>query len=229
MAITAQQIIDKAEIILQDNTNVRWPADELLGWLNDGQREIVKIKPEANPVNGTMQLAVGTKQALPAGGIQLIDVVRNMGSTGSTAGDVVTNIPRAVLDQTNRSWHTETPVATIDHYMFDDRDPKHFYVYPPSNGTGHVELIYSASPTDILIGANITLDDYYSNALLNYILYRAYSKDANFSANDGRSRDAMNLFLNAMGIYETSEKANNPNYQTRVTMPQATVVNSSPQ
>lgn len=72
--ILASSIITKAATLLQDPTNVRWPADELLGWLNDGQREIVLQKPDAYSINEAVKLAAGTKQALPAAGIRLLAV-----------------------------------------------------------------------------------------------------------------------------------------------------------
>ena len=38
-------VIDKAEEILQDNSNVRWSQQTLLDYLNDAQREIVLFSP----------------------------------------------------------------------------------------------------------------------------------------------------------------------------------------
>ena len=35
-------ILDRASIILQDNTNVRFPNDELLKFFNDAQKEVVR-------------------------------------------------------------------------------------------------------------------------------------------------------------------------------------------
>ena len=53
MAATVKVIdlIDKAEEILQDNTNVKWSQQSLLSYLNDAQREIVLIRPDANVSN----------------------------------------------------------------------------------------------------------------------------------------------------------------------------------
>ena len=47
--ITAQSIVDRARHILQDTTSggTRWLDPELLKWLNDAQREIVLLKPNA--------------------------------------------------------------------------------------------------------------------------------------------------------------------------------------
>ena len=46
MAITAQSIIRRATDLLQDQTSVRWTLQELVRWLNDAQRAIVKVRPD---------------------------------------------------------------------------------------------------------------------------------------------------------------------------------------
>ena len=95
--IIASTIIDKAQTILQDTTGIRWPDDELLGWLNDGQREIVIYKPNASVKNQSVALAAGTKQTIPADGVQLIDIPLNKGN-GSTPGRSIRITMREVLD-----------------------------------------------------------------------------------------------------------------------------------
>ncbi len=44
-------ILDRASIILQDNTNVRFPNDELLKFFNDAQKEVVLHRPDDKMVN----------------------------------------------------------------------------------------------------------------------------------------------------------------------------------
>jgi hypothetical protein len=59
-------LIDRAEEILQDTTNVRWSQQTLLDYLNDGQREVVLFRPDANPVNTSFTLTANSaKQTLP--------------------------------------------------------------------------------------------------------------------------------------------------------------------
>ena len=55
-------ILDRATIILQDNTNVRFPNEELLKFFNDAQREVVLHRPDAKMVNIAFNLATGSKQ-----------------------------------------------------------------------------------------------------------------------------------------------------------------------
>ncbi len=212
--ITAKEIIDRASTILQDDTNVRWTESELLQWFNDGQREIVLHKPDGYTKNESKKLNSGTKQSISPDGIQLVSVVRNMGADGNTPGRAVTLIRMDILDTVVPNWHAEAQKTEVKHYMFDDRDPKKFYVYPPADGSTYLEMIYSASP-DIVSDINdtITLDDVYSNALLDYILYRAYLKDADFAANNQRATGAYQTFLQSIGQMQQAEYQSDPRYR----------------
>ena len=103
-------LIDRAEQILQDTTNVRWGQQELLDHLNDAQREIVLFRPDANPVNESFTLAQSSKQTLPAAALRLLDVYKN----NSPNTDPVTNIDRKVLDDQVSDWHATTG-TTVQH------------------------------------------------------------------------------------------------------------------
>jgi len=83
----AKAILDKAEVLLLDPTNVRWPRNQLLDYLNDGQREVVIYRPDASMEDRVVALVdASTRQTLPANGLRLLDVVRNMGTDGATPG-----------------------------------------------------------------------------------------------------------------------------------------------
>ncbi len=292
--ITASSIIGRSEVTLQDTTNTRWPFQELLDYLNDGQREVVLQKPEANIVNASQQLTINSaKQTIPSGGIVLIDITRNMGVDGTepNAGRAIRITSKEILDAQQPGWSYATnSLGYIQHYVFDPRDPKTYYVYPKAPSSAHfVEMIYSAAPTDVqllqvslanagdvvstsgahgltlgqtvrfeslanttyglttgttyyivsvpstqtfqvsatqggsaipLTGdtdgtmyASISIDDIYANALNDYILYRAYSKDAKYAQNGQLSVAHYSAFANSLGIKTQNELARNPNMQ----------------
>ena len=143
MAIEARAIIRRAVETLQDTTSIRWPVNELVRYLNDGQREIVLHRPDSMVTNATLALAAGSKQTIPSGGAKLIEVVRN--SAGSKRAVRLCN--REILDAQSPGWHSLAGVTEILHFMFDPRDPKTFYVYPPAAAANaSVELVYSAYP-----------------------------------------------------------------------------------
>lgn len=202
MSVTGQQIADKAETLLLDEANVRWSATELLGWINSGLGEIVTYKPTAYVTTTTMQCVAGTKQTLPAGAIVLIDVTRNMGAAGTAPGRVITPVKRGTMDAVNPDWHAATPSASARHFIFDPKNPKTFYVSPPqpATGMGHIEVSFSASPPPLAsLANNIPLDDTYESVLLDYVLYRAYSKDADSQPSLQRATTHYQAFANAVG------------------------------
>ena len=90
MAATVKVIdlIDKAEEILQDNTNVKWSQQSLLSYLNDAQREIVLIRPDANVSNEQFTLAQSAKQTLPANALRLLSLYKNASPTTKTIQNI---------------------------------------------------------------------------------------------------------------------------------------------
>lgn len=176
--ITAEKIIDDAWILLQDLGGVRWAAAEMLGWLNLGQREVVKLKPPAYVKNASVQMVSGTKQSAPAGANGEVAVVRNMG-TGAVPGPAVTKISMAMLDALIPDWHTSGENEITKYYLTDPGDKYHFYVYPAQPATpAFLELVYPCIPADVALSTDpITLDDIHAPGLMDYLLFRSLSKE----------------------------------------------------
>jgi len=208
MTIAASSIIRRAVETLQDPTSVRWPVAELVRYLNDGQREIVLYRPDAMVTNATITCVAGTKQSLPTLGSKLIEVVRNSAST--SAKKSIRMINREILDAQTPGWHNITGSVDILHFMYDPRDPRVFYVYPPATTSAQVDIVYSSYPTDITepadgslysaVAGNISVPDIYGNVLGDYTLYRAYTKDSEYAGNAGRAQAHYTAFANALGI-----------------------------
>lgn len=208
MTIAASSIIRRAVETLQDSTSVRWPVAELVRYLNDGQREIVLYRPDAMVTNATVTCVAGTKQSLPALGSKLIEVVRNSAATSSKKS--IRMINREILDAQTPGWHNISGSIDILHFMYDPRDPRVFYVYPPATTSAQIDIVYSSYPTDITepadgslysaVSGNISVPDIYGNVLGDYILYRAYTKDSEYAGNAGRAQAHYTAFANALGI-----------------------------
>ena len=72
-----------------------------------------------------------------------------------------------------------TPTANAVQHFMPDQQHETFYVYPAQSGTpANVVINYSAVPATVAAGANIVLDDVHAESLVNYILYRAFSKNS---------------------------------------------------
>lgn len=209
--VTAGAIIDKAVIQLIDISGVRWTRAELLKWLNDGLRQIVLMQPNAMNTPGAVQLVAGTRQLLPTGGWMLLGVYRNMGTTGTTPGRAVRIISRELLDAFNPDWHTTTASAVTKNYIYDLQDQTAYYVYPPSTGTNYLEINYSLQPTDLTSETQaIPMFDVYQGPLLDYIMFRACTKDAEYAAGVALGQMYLTTFSASTSVKGQSETTGSP-------------------
>ena len=212
--ITAKAIIDKASIQLLDTSNVRWTREELLGWVSDGQKQIVIISPNATNKVSVVQLAAGTRQTIPSDGWTLLEVIRSMGTTGTKPGRAIRLTSRELLDSFNPDWHADYPTAVPRHYIFDPQDQTVFFVYPPNTGLGYLQINYSPVPSTIESEDDvISINDIFETPLLDYVLYRANSKDAEYAPGLQLAAGYLQTFMASMGQKSSSELGNSPNQQ----------------
>ena len=220
MALTGTNLLSRIEDILQDTTSVRWPEAELLRYINDAQREIENYRPEASAKTDNVQLVTGTKQALPTEGLRLIKVTRNMSdASGGASGKRAVRIVNVdILNTQEPDWNDPTVSGdaahgtVVKHYIFDEDDPKNFYVYPGVAGNAYVEIVYSKAPTDLSSGSsNLDIDDIYGNAVIDYVLFRAYQKDSEYAGNAQRSQTHYQLFINCVAQGLQAQELLSPN------------------
>ena len=220
--ITAANLLLRIRDTLQDTTGIRWLDAELLRYMNDAQREIVNLRPESASTTANVALVVGTAQTIPTAGLRLIKVVRNMSAAGGSATGkrAIRIVDREILDTQEPDWHDPTVsgdathATTVKHYVFDEDDPRRFYVYPGASSTStFIEIVYSTSPTDFANTSSATMfiDDIYANALIDYVLYRSYMKDAEFAGNAQRAQSHYQLFANSVGAGAQINLMSSPN------------------
>lgn len=229
MPIPAQSIIRRVVETLQDPTSIRWPVSELVRYFNDAQREIVMHRPDAAVTNASVPLVAGSRQALPAGGTKLLEVVRN--SAGSKRAVRMTN--REILDAQLPAWHAQAGVTELLHYMYDLREPRVFYVYPPAAASGAaLDVTYASMAPDIVeptegalytaVTGDLGVPDIYANAVQDYVLYRAYTKDSEYAGNAARAQAHYAAFANALGVEIRGTVAVAPNPAGNPNRPQVT-------
>lgn len=219
-SILARAVLDQASILLEDRQKRRWPDSELLKWLNAGQYEIVLLRPDAKTRTFSQLLQAGTKQFIPATDLQLLDVPRNMGADGATPGRAPRHIAKTTLDNEDPTWHTHTANSVVRQWSYDKRVPYTWWCYPqqPLSNRGYVELIVSTVPTDCTVNgvdgqdsdSTIDIADIYFNPLLNFVVYRAYSKDAEYTMPGGKADLAQREFFQSLGIKTESDKQVRP-------------------
>jgi hypothetical protein len=215
MRVAANTIIDLAATQLLDIFSIRWSRDELLNWVSDAQNQIVLLSPSASSTSEKIALVEGTRQDLPGNAWVLLDVYRNwsLGIAGRAPapGRAVRMISRSVLDRFSPTWHTDTKRQEVINYIYDIQDPKVFWVYPPNNGKGVLEVNYSAMPKP-LINEDDELEvlSVYRTAVLDYVLFRACSKDAEYAPGQALAQSYYMAFMASVMGKTSSEDANTP-------------------
>lgn len=180
--ITAQSIINKASVQLLDTGNARWTRTELLGWVNDAQRALVLAIPETSAATTQVNTVAGARQTIPSTAWLLLRVARNMGTGGATPGRFLEKISEERLTRANPTWTSDTATLEAKAYAYTPLDKTVFWVYPPSSSDQKLEIIYSMIPVDMVVETDvITVQDVYEPVLLDYVLYRACSKDAEYA------------------------------------------------
>lgn len=193
MTTAAQSIINDAMTALQDPTGTRWPATELLGYLNRAQNDIHVARPDTTATIKAVSLKSGARQTIPEDASSLIDIPNNTNGPAITKTDVVQ------LDAINRNWRQMERRSEVVHFTHDLRNPRTFEVYPPAQGA-RVDMEYSAYPALVAIDGNVSLGDQWRTALYCTVLHYAYAKDAEFGGNAALSAAYLQRAEQILGV-----------------------------
>lgn len=202
--MTGADILVRAILQLNDVGFDRWSEQELSLYISEGQRVAAEKVPASTAKTAAVLLARGeTRHDLPDEAAILIDITRNLGANGATPGRSITRMGRAHLDQFYPGWHAVDGAAVIKHYDYDPKSPFQFIVFPPaaSDQDVYVEAVYSVSPEDISdMNAPLAVSNRFADALADYAVSRALSKDAEYAGEDGRAAVCMRRFYEKLGV-----------------------------
>lgn len=204
MAIKAQGVVDDVRKTLNDKqTTKRWSDSDLVVYLNEGMRTIALLRPDATAKTSAVALAAGTKQTLPNDGLRLLDVTRNMGADGNTPGAPINRADPNVLALFKPDWHTQAAGAVVNSFVYDDRNPKVYYIEPPITGSVYAEIVYSSAPTEVTtadLDVNLSIDDVYEAPLKDYMLSRAFGVEISSISSQNLSIRYMQDFASKLGL-----------------------------
>lgn len=211
MPILVADLLRRAATVLQDYERrpdgqrfVRWTEDELIDWVNEAAEQVVSHRPAAGAVTVPHALVLGALQQIPADGVMLLDVPRNL------SGKAIRRVDRSQLDDSRPDWYDMKPSNTIRHFCTDDRSPKTFYVYPPAKEGVQVELVYARVPPKVETQDDeLDMDRVYTGALVNYMIYRAASKDSQY-ANGAVAAAFYQAFQAALGANNEAQGGYSP-------------------
>lgn len=194
-------VMDDVAELLQDIDRDTWTDADLLGWLNDAQRNVVNVRPDSNSATVSFKCATGTRQNLVIGDIRLLRVTRNMGSDGATPGNAINIFERGIKDRFNPQWHSELGQTVVKEYTYDAVARPHvFWVSPPvkvSPPDVYIEIDKAVVPTLLTNKDNddIELRDTYIPMIHEWMLYKSFARDSEETPNWQRAaRHFMNFY-----------------------------------
>lgn len=153
-----------------------WTDPELIDYTAAAQTAVLDLKPDANVIFEALVLASGSQQSLPAGSIQLMELLSNV-----IDGSTIRIIDRETLDHSYPNWQALQNPSTqvVRRYVYDKRFPLMFWVTPGVQAATEVNAVYSALPTrPAALTDPLGINDTYETALWAYVVSLAYAKNS---------------------------------------------------
>lgn len=216
MAAKTQTVIDSITDITKDVDRERFKLTEISRWMNQGAGQIATIHPRAASQYLQLTLAAGARQDLRTidptkQWVRLHELVCNVVGSNPT-GDTIRQVSRPALDFTFKTWRSQAATATaVKEYTQDEREPFTFDVYPPVAAGTKVLALASVRPAPFCVldggltallnpDEIVPLADGFEVPLIDYTLFRLFSKDANDPTYQARAAMHLQAFQLAMGI-----------------------------
>jgi hypothetical protein len=142
-------------------------------------------------------------------------------ASSGDGGRSIRLVARDVLDTQTPTWHDPAVTGESAHtnvvknYVYDEQDPKNFYVFPGVSGNAYIEIVYSKNPAAVTSSDNLGVDDIYANSVMNYVLYMAYMKESEVAGNAQRASSHYNLFTAAITGKAQVDTITTPNIERR--------------
>ena len=186
--VKVKDIVDRLRVTLHDLTKTGWSDAELLDWYNAAIVALVSMRPDASTKTAKFLCSQQTRQTLPSEGVRLVRVSRN------SNGDAIRLIDRYHLESHFPSWHdNDAPANDVEFYVWEMNEPKVFYVYPAPVSGHSIDIVYSFTPPAVTM-AQLSLDTTviaveatFQDAIYDYMAFRAFSKDSDYSEGANRA------------------------------------------
>lgn len=220
-------VLKRVVTVLQDASGVRWNAGELIMWLNEAMTSTATLRPDATARTVQVQLSGGEYYLLDdllapefPRTLRFLRLMRNV-AQGSKMG-AIRVASMTAMNAILPNWRSAPANVNVLNYLTDPEDTVGFYVFPPAPGLDEqgnpppayakVELMYSSVPVPIVVPFDcqsweeaeglLSTEMVFDTALVDYVLSRAFSKDAEFGGNGARAAAHFETYQQALG-YES--------------------------
>jgi len=191
--MTPQDIITSARYVLNDTdaTGYRQSNAELLGYVNEGMREVSAIRPDKFMVVGD-HVCTPLQSEQNISGTIAQSVIRVIGIKNSSA---MTVFDLDSMDRFFPSWKAAT-AAPAEQWSKYPADPLRFFIYPPAPAYPQtLSVFYVKIPTVLALNDTITeIPIGMQVPLIDYVVSRASAKDDEHSLS-GRVVAAYSAFV----------------------------------
>lgn len=196
---TAGDLIDLATSELGDPGNAVWGRTKLLGYLNDGLKQLAFYRPAEFVAHSTVTLVAGAKQTLPDNVVGIVSPICNLDATGLVRGRAIRLVQKPLLDAAAPNWQFADAGETRQIVLAPDPGNE-FYVSPPAIDGAKIELQCEVNPEVVAQGTTLKVDAKWHPSLVNYVIFRALAEDADYGADDGRAARFYELFLSVVKV-----------------------------
>lgn len=202
---TARELLTQGvSPLLNDPGHESWSLTELLAYLNGGLQRLVEFDPPEFTKTVTFTTEAGAKQKLPADGILVVSVLANVKPDGSL-GRLPHATTRRFLGFGDPDWMAAAPAAPTTEWAKDEVDPRIFWLSPPALSGQDLMLEYVAQPDALNIDAELPVRKPLEEPLVEYVLYRALSKDTEYAGKGSLADLHHQAFLQSIGVLSNGQ------------------------
>lgn len=197
-----ESLITEIRYQLSDLQGLGYPVKLLLEFINDGLCLIYQLRPEAFAKSRILKGKLGSVQCLDDCCDRLLSVDSIVDACGNSLDIIRQGSTKmaALFDKPPINQHART-------YKIRSNVENEFEVHPPIRSDEDVYFrVVCTSPPDAVDELNDTLPNCkHHEALINYVLYRAYAVESESETSRGLSNEAYQRMLQILGL----EKAAN--------------------
>lgn len=206
MTTTIKSILDTVSRELTDESRTVWSLADMVGYYNSAIAAIANYRPDIFAETIPLSCAAGTRQDIPAGAVKFIEVERN------TGGRKIRYIERGQLDDQDPDWMASIGSSAAEAYCYQVTNPRAFWLYPGVTAGTSVDLVLSVLPeqateASVTAGEATPIDATWHTPLMDWIIYRAYMRDADDVVNSNRGQMHLQSFAQYLGVTIETDQA----------------------
>ena len=209
---TVGHCVDMAERKILDESNDEYSEQNLLDLYHLSVKEIINLAPRSHTESRIWKLAPMTRQVCPADAVEIVDVIMNMGADGATPGAAIRETTLDIMKALLPGWEADAATDVVEHFMKLSESKTEFMIYPPSTGNNYLMGRVTTIPAQVMWDSGgdwklavIPIDDTFSHAIINGMVYIAYDDDSDTPGNTPRSQVFYGRFLQDLGLRQQKE------------------------